>query len=163
MPPVICIVGRSGVGKTTLIERLVAEFKRRGYRVATIKHSPMGFQLEPSAKDTRRHIRAGSDTVIISSPQELALIRPQDHDASLEEILNLLGDGFDIVLAEGFKESRAPKIEVLRQASDGEPLYRTGELIAVVSETPMNKTIPHFAPDDISSVADLIERMLVKR
>ncbi|MCK4242893.1 MAG: molybdopterin-guanine dinucleotide biosynthesis protein B, partial [Dehalococcoidia bacterium] len=85
MPPVISIVGKSKSGKTTLIERLVAELKRRGYRVATIKHSPKGFELDQPGKDSWRHAQSGSDAVVVSSRQRLAMILPQDHDATIEE------------------------------------------------------------------------------
>ena len=71
MIPVVSIVGKSKAGKTALIESLVAELKQRGYRVATIKHSPEGFELDQPGKDSWRHVQSGSDAVIISSPQKL--------------------------------------------------------------------------------------------
>lgn len=161
MPPVVCIVGKSDVGKTTLVGRLVSEFKRRGYRVATIKHSPRGFELDRAKKDSWRHIRAGSDAVVISSPQELALVRPQDHDAPLMEILNLIGDDFDIVLAEGFKKASAPKIEVHRKGSETELVCPPEELIAVVTDAPLDAAVTQFSPEDISSIADFIEQTVM--
>ncbi|MBW2739455.1 MAG: molybdopterin-guanine dinucleotide biosynthesis protein MobB, partial [Deltaproteobacteria bacterium] len=37
--PIICIVGKSESGKTTLIEKLIPELKKRGYRIGSIKHT----------------------------------------------------------------------------------------------------------------------------
>ncbi len=161
MPPVVCIVGKSNVGKTTLVGKLISEFKGRGYRVATVKHSPRGFELDQAKKDSWRHIRAGSDTVVISSPQKLALVKPQDHDAPLTEILDLIGDAFDIVLAEGFKKAGAPKIEVHGKESETGFVCTPEELIAVVTDAPLDADIPQFSPEDISSIADFIEQTVM--
>ena len=163
MPPVVCIVGKSNVGKTTLVGSLISEFKWRGYRVATVKHSPRGFELDQAKKDSWRHIHAGSDAVVISSPQKLALVRPQDHDAPLTEILDLIGEDFDIVLAEGFKKAGAPKIEVHGKRSETGFVCTPEELIAVVTDAPLDADIPQFSPEDISSIADFIESRLIAK
>jgi molybdopterin-guanine dinucleotide biosynthesis protein MobB len=52
MIPIISIVGKSDAGKTTLIEKLVVELKRRGYRVATIKHDAHQFEIDHPGKDS---------------------------------------------------------------------------------------------------------------
>ena len=163
MPPVVCIVGSSNVGKTTLVAKLVSEFKQRGYRVATLKHSPQGFELDQAKKDSWRHVNAGSDAVVISSARQLALLKSQDHDAPLEELLDLIGEDFDIVLAEGFKKASAPKIEVYREGSKSGLVCPPEELIAVVSDLPVDAGIPRFSPEDISPIADLIEESVVGR
>ncbi len=158
MPPVMCIIGKSNVGKTTLMARLIAEFKGRGYRVATVKHSPQGFELDQAEKDSWQHIRAGSDTVVISSPQQLALIRPQDHDAPLTEILDLIGEDFDIVLVEGFKKASVPKIEVYKKEAKTGLACSPEELIAVVTDVPLDADITQFSPEDITPIVDFIEQ-----
>ncbi|MBE0416064.1 MAG: molybdopterin-guanine dinucleotide biosynthesis protein B, partial [Dehalococcoidia bacterium] len=136
MPPVVSIVGKSKAGKTALVERLVAELKGRGYRVATVKHNPQDFELDQAEKDSWRHAQAGSDAVVISSPQKLALIKHQDHDASIQEILHLLGEGFDIVITEGFRRGHAPKIEVHRKELAEGLLCSPAELFAIVTDEP---------------------------
>ncbi len=67
MPPMISIVGRAKSGKTSLLERLIPELKRRGYRLATIKHSAHGYDLNQTGKDSQRLANAGSDAVVVSS------------------------------------------------------------------------------------------------
>lgn len=69
MLPIVCIVGKSNVGKTTLLEGLITELKRRGHRVATVKHDVHGFEIDQPGKDSWRHAQAGSDAVVISSPK----------------------------------------------------------------------------------------------
>lgn len=164
MPPVISIVGKSKTGKTTLLESLVAELKGRGYRVATVKHNHHDFELDRPGKDSWRYAQAGSDAVVISSPHKLALIKPQDHDASIEEILNLLGEEFDIVLIEGFRMGHAPKIEVHRKGLKEGLLCTLEELIAIVTDEPIDADVPQFSIGDASQITDLIEaRLMAKR
>lgn len=163
MPPVVSIVGKSRAGKTTLVERLIGELKGRGYRVATVKHNYQDFELDRPGKDSWRHAQAGSDAMVISAPQKLALIKPQDHDASIAEILHLLGEGFDIVLTEGFRQSRVPKIEVHRRGLKEGLLCSPEELMAIVTDEPLEHDLPQFSPENISGVADLIVKLLISQ
>ena len=75
MPPIISIVGKSDSGKTTLLEKLIAEIKNRGYHIGTIKHDTHGFDIDREGKDTWRHKKAGASTVAISSPTKVAIIK----------------------------------------------------------------------------------------
>jgi len=163
MPPVISIVGKAKSGKTTLIERLVAELKRRGYRVATIKHSPKGFELDQPGKDSWRLARSGSDAVVISSRQKLAMIRPQDHDATIEEVVRFLGPDFDIVLAEGFRKGSALKIEVHRKELGEGLLLSPKQLLAIVTDETLEADVPQFSWEDIAAVASFIEEKLISK
>ncbi|MBI4301637.1 MAG: molybdopterin-guanine dinucleotide biosynthesis protein B [Chloroflexi bacterium] len=157
MVPIVCIVGKSDVGKTTLMEKLVAELKERGYRLATIKHDVHGFELDQPGKDSWRHAQAGSDVVVISSPQKLALIKKVDHDASLAELLGIIGDDMDIVLAEGFKQSTAPKIEVHRREMGEGLLCEPRELLAIASDEPLDVAVAQYSLEDSAGLASLIE------
>ncbi len=71
-------MGKSGVGKTTALERVIREIKRRGYRLGTVKHDTHGFDVDKPGKDSWRHAQAGSDAVVISGPRKMALIRQLD-------------------------------------------------------------------------------------
>jgi molybdopterin-guanine dinucleotide biosynthesis protein MobB len=158
MIPIISIVGSSKSGKTTLIERLIPEFIRRGYRVATIKHHGNDFQIDHKRKDSWRHKEAGAHTVVISSPQKVALIEDAPHDLSLDELATRFIRGVDIIIAEGFKREQHPKVEVFRKEIHPRPLAPELEnVIAVVSDDPLPLAIPCLGLDDIIGIADTIE------
>ncbi len=157
MIPIISIVGKSEVGKTTLLEKLIAELKGRGYGVGTIKHDTHGFEIDKPGKDSWRHAQAGSDAVLISSPEKLALIKRVDRERSLEELLAYMGD-VDLVLTEGYKSGDRPKIEVSRQARGQELLCQEEELLALVTDQPFDLDVPQFEHSDVAGLADLIEK-----
>jgi len=160
MPPIVSVVGRSSVGKTTFLEKLVAEFKRRGRRIGVVKHSASGFELDQPGKDSWRLTRAGSDAVMVSSKEGLALFKRTDHDFRLEEVVHILGYDYDLVLAEGFKTSDAPKIEVHRREV-GSLLFSDGQLLAAVTDEKLDLSAPQFGLDDAAGVADLIEKQFL--
>jgi len=162
MIPIISIVGRSKSGKTTLIERLIPEFIRRGYRVATIKHHGNDFPIDHEGKDSWRHKEAGAHTAVISSPQKVALIEDVSQDLSLTELATRFIRGADIIIAEGFKRERHPKVEVFRKEIHPHPLAPELEnVIAVVSDDPLPLAIPCLGFDDITGIADTIEERVI--
>jgi molybdopterin-guanine dinucleotide biosynthesis protein B len=135
MNPIIAIVGRSNSGKTALIEQLIPEFIKRGYRVATIKHHDKDFDIDHEGKDTWRHKQAGAQSVIIASPHKIAVIEDTSQDLSLDELATHFIRQADIIIAEGFKRDRHPKIEVFRQEGHSHPLAtELKNVIAVVSD-----------------------------
>jgi molybdopterin-guanine dinucleotide biosynthesis protein B len=161
--PVICLVGRSSVGKTTLLEKLIPVLKQRGYRVATVKHhSHPGFEIDRPGKDTWRHAQAGSDHVVIAAPDKVASIRLVDREPTLDEIAATIDD-VDIILAEGYKRSRKPKIEIIRAARSTEPLCTPEELLAIVSDIDLPFHVPQFDLDDAIGLAALIETRFLRQ
>ena len=99
----------SVVGKSSARERIIREIKRRGYRVGTVKHDTHGFEMDKPGKDSWRHARAGSDSVVVAGPRKMALIRKTDEEMPLEDIVELMGD-VDLVITEGYKSGNKPKI-----------------------------------------------------
>lgn len=161
MPSVVSIVGNSKAGKTTVIERLVQELKSRGYRLATIKHAPRGASFDEPGKDSWRHIEAGSEAAVVSSPDNLVLVKPVSQDTPLEEIVRLLGEDYDIILTEGFKQGNAPKIEIHCKDA-GAPLKNIKKRIAIVTDEPLETKARQFSFEDNKSLADLLERGFIK-
>jgi molybdopterin-guanine dinucleotide biosynthesis protein B len=161
MPPIVSIVGKSKSGKTTFIEKLIGELKSRGYRVATIKHTPQGMTFDEPDKDSWRHIQAGSEATAITSPDKMVLIKPIAQDVTLGEIVRFFGEDYDIILAEGFKQDDAPKIEVHRKEV-GPPLTSIRKLIAIVTDEPLETKTRQFPWQDIKGLADLLEEGFIK-
>ena len=163
MPPVISIVGMSDTGKTMLIERLVPELKRRGYRVGTIKHDAHGFDIDHEGKDSYRHFQAGADTVVISSSAKLAMVKRVAREATIDEIAELCFSDVDIVITEGYKRQDKPKIEVSRDPRrDGILCGPDEDLIALVADQEVDVDAPRFGTDDVAGLADLIEERFLR-
>jgi len=161
MPPIVSIVGKSKSGKTTLIEKLIGELKSRGYRVATIKHTPQGMNLGEPDKDNWRHLQAGSEVTITSSPDKIVLIKPVAQELTLDEMALLFGEDYDIILTEGFKQGNAPKIETHRKEA-GPPLEAITKLIAIVTDEPLETKTRQFSLEDIRSLANILEEGFIE-
>jgi len=161
MAPIVSIIGNSNSGKTTLIEKLIGELKSRGYRVATIKHAPGGMDFDRPHKDSWRHLQAGSEAVAVSSEDKLVLIKPAAPGITLDEIAQLFGEDYDIILSDGFKQDSAPKIEVHRKES-GPPLSGIKKLFAIATDEPLETRTRQFALDDIKGLANLLEEGFIK-
>jgi molybdopterin-guanine dinucleotide biosynthesis protein B len=159
--PVVSLVGKSGVGKTTVLERVIQEIKRRGYKVGTVKHDTHGFEIDRPGKDSWRHARAGSDAVVVSGPRKMALIRQLDEEMSLDEIVQLMG-GVDLVITEGYKRGDRPKIEVTRMERGTELLCQAEELIGIMADYVVDMPVPQFSLDDAVGVVDLLEELYLR-
>ena len=163
MPPVIAFIGQPDSGKTTLLEKLIPELRRRGYRIGTIKHHVHAFEMDKPGKDTWRHKQAGASTVALSSPTGLGIIRDVPGDLTIEELVGRYYGDIDLVITEGYKRLGLPKIEVFRRALHGEPLPdRDKTWVAMVSDAPGPEDIPCFALDDIIGLADFLENRFIK-
>ncbi|MEW6143264.1 MAG: molybdopterin-guanine dinucleotide biosynthesis protein B [Chloroflexota bacterium] len=156
MIPAICVVGKSNVGKTTLLESLVPELRHRGYRIAVAKHINEEVELDTPGKDSWRLSRAGSDAVVLSTPRKVAVFRPEP-EPSVSELQRLIGPDFDLFIIEGYKQEKLPKIEV-RRGQMSEPLNMPGDLLAVVSDRPSSGNVPFFTFGNVKGLADLIEK-----
>jgi molybdopterin-guanine dinucleotide biosynthesis adapter protein len=160
MAPIVAVVGYSDSGKTTFLEKLIPCLKRKGIRLAVAKHDTHGFEMDKPGKDTWRIREAGADVVAISSPHRMAMIvSGLDREMTLEEVADLAGGMVDLVLTEGYKSSKHPKIEVFRQALGREKLLcDPAELLAVVSDVPHPVDVPQFGLEDAEGVADLLAK-----
>jgi len=159
----VSIVGRSGVGKTTLIERLIPELNALGFRVGTVKHDVHGFEMDHPGKDSYRHKHAGAVTSIISSSTRIGMVKDVDHDHTLGELTSLFFADVDFVLAESYMREDWPKVEVLPE-DDSPPLCSSDHgLIALVRRSPLENDkwqIRVFSPDDAVGLAAFLTSSL---
>ena len=162
MIPIVSIVGKSDAGKTTLLEKLIPELKRRGYRVATIKHDAHQFEMDHPDTDSYRHFHAGSDWTVIGSPTKLASVRRLERELTLDEIAATLSE-VDIILTEGYKREARRRIEVSRRAQTTELISQPSELLAIAADYPIDVGVPVYDIDDAAGLVDLIERAVLGR
>jgi len=155
--PVISIVGFSDSGKTTLLEKILREGKKRGWRMATIKHDGHSFEIDRPGKDTWRHAQAGADVVVISSPQKVAILENVKTEKTLDDLIARMPE-VDIVFTEGYKRENKPKIEVFRSTVHQELVSKPEELIAIASDITFELGVPCFGLEDAEGICDLIKR-----
>ncbi len=154
--PIVSVVGNSGVGKTTFLEKLIREMKSRGFRVAAIKHDAHNFQMDYPGKDTHRLTEAGSDIVMISAAGELALLEKVEKERSLDDLVAMVSDRVDIVVTEGYRRAAKAKIEVSRRDFGSELVSAPQDLLALVTDQQFDLDVPHFGLNDAGGVADLL-------
>ena len=163
-PPIIGIAGWKKSGKTTLTVRLIEEFTRRGFKVASVKHAHHEFQIDDAETDSARHRRAGAGEVAVISGKRWAIVHELkgEPEPDFEEVISWLGPA-DLVIVEGYKTARIPKIEARRQESlTKQPLADEDPLvIAIAADHQVGESkVPVFDLDDVSQLADHITETL---
>jgi molybdopterin-guanine dinucleotide biosynthesis protein B len=158
---IIGLAGWSGSGKTTLVTKVIPRLLARGLEVSTLKHAHHGFDVDQPGKDSHRHRVAGATEVLVASGSRWALVhelrgKPEPRLAVLLQKLTPV----DLVLIEGYKRERHPKLEVYR-AAVGKPLLYPDDpaIVAVASDEPLpGAGIPVVDLDDIERIADILIR-----
>ncbi len=152
------VTGWKNAGKTGLMERLVAEMAARGLSVSTVKHAHHSFDVDHPGRDSYRHRQAGAGEVLLASRHRVALMRELRgaSEPPLADLLAMLAP-CDLVLVEGYKRDRHPKIEAFR-AETGNPLIAPGDptIRAVASDVPLDLDRPVFDLNDTAAIADFI-------
>ncbi|WP_306151472.1 molybdopterin-guanine dinucleotide biosynthesis protein B [Roseovarius sp. MMSF_3281] len=152
------VVGWKNAGKTGLMERLVSEISARGFSVSTVKHAHHSFDVDHEGKDSYRHRRAGAAEVLLASRNRFALMHElrNEDEPTLEALLAKLAP-VDLVLVEGYKRDRHPKVEAHRSVT-GNPLIAPEDdtVRAVASDTELALDRPVFDLDDTKAIADFI-------
>ena len=158
---VVSFVGRGSLsGKTTVIERVITELKRRGRIITVVKHGIHMQVPDKEGKDTFRFARRGADRVMMFSDDSLFMYENKPPD--VEYLVGIAAKGVDIVLVEGFKSGPFRKIEVFNSQVYETPLcieHPSPDYIALVSDKRLEVPIPRFGFDDQSELCDLIERV----
>lgn len=160
MPHIISIVGKSKTGKTTLIEKLIAALKQRGYKIGTVKNTFHKVELDKPGTDTWRHIKAGSEATVLNSADSIMMIKVKGQENNLSEIIKLFDNGYDIIIIEGLKESDLPKIEVHRKEK-GPLLTNLTNVIGIATDEKLNISIPQFNLNDINSITQFIQDKII--
>lgn len=148
-------------GKTFLMERLIGEFKKRGVKVAAVKHSIHLKGVDKEGKDTYKFAQKGADRILLFSDNAFLLYefaRPEP-----DYLIELAGRDMDLVLVEGFKEGPFPKIEVFNPALYDTPLCLEDpgdNFIALVSRESMDVGLPWFSFDDVGKICTFIEERI---
>lgn len=128
------VVGYKNSGKTTLIEILVKELAKRGFRAGTLKHHGHGGKPKlPPRADSTRHAEAGALVAGVEGEGTLQLTVQLDPGWKLEEVIRLYTFfALDLLLLEGFKSAPFPKLVCLRHEGDA-GLLDLPEVVAAFS------------------------------
>jgi len=153
----LSVVGRKNSGKTTLMKGLIAELVRRGFSVATVKHTSHVHEFDTPGKDSWVHRQAGSAAAVIISPERWSCHTDRPDPAMVEQLHQALFQERDVVLWEGRGNPDAPKVECVPPGL--EPLH-IGDpgLLAVVSESPAAGGTEQIAPGRPETLADWVVR-----
>jgi molybdopterin-guanine dinucleotide biosynthesis adapter protein len=156
---VLGVVGWKNSGKTTLVEALVHELTRRGFRISTIKHAHHAFDIDVPGKDSYRHREAGAHEVLVASSQRWALMHElrDEEEPQLESLLAQLAP-CDLVLVEGFKRNVYPKIEVLQAARPEGRIADTDSTICAIaaSDPVLAGDLMYLPLGDTVTIADFV-------
>ncbi len=152
--PVYSIVAFSNTGKTTMLERLIPELKRRGLKTAVIKHDAHEFEMDKPGKDSWRLSQAGAVVTVVASQTKAAII--ENRFIPIDELIAHISD-VDIILTEGYKHGPWPKIALQRGGNDKPLPLKPEDCLAVMTDVPVesDKT-PVLGLEDVSELADII-------
>ncbi|MCL1993107.1 MAG: molybdopterin-guanine dinucleotide biosynthesis protein B [Spirochaetes bacterium] len=163
---IFCVSGVKNSGKTTLICKLICAMKKKGWRLAVIKHDGHDFEIDAESKDTHKYMKAGSDASLIYSQKKYALIKrwetvrseaPALATVSAESRLGLLLEHFadmDLVIIEGLKHSAFPKIETVLE----KPVCSDASLLAIATDGGFrHERVKTLGRDDIETMVSIIE------
>ena len=129
---ILAVSGVKNSGKTTLITKLLPELKKRGLRVAVIKHDGHDFEADVPGTDSWKYAQAGADGTCVFSSGKHMIIKY----ASVPSVVELIGafPEADLILLEGFKYSEYPKIEVVRKGNSSESVCDPKYLLGIVTD-----------------------------
>ena len=168
-PPAVAFVARSGTGKTTLVEYLIGEMRRRGFRIGALKHDAHRFEVDRPGKDSARFTAAGAEVMVLVSDDTVAMVQKPTQPPRLDRVLGEWFKDMDLILVEGYKTSDLPKIEIHRSELNKTLLCR-GEksdphLLAVASDGPADGLseldVPLLDLKKPATIADFLQESLL--
>ena len=158
---ILLVVGRKKRGKTTLVEKLIPQFKSKGYRVGSIKYTTGDHIFDIPGKDSFRHAQAGAESTLVLSPNKVALFSDHRPGRDLDELFGFIFRDYGLIIGEGFKDAPYAKIEVMDSSRDEVPLCTPEDnLMAVVCDKKLDLPVPVFSPGEIKELVDFAESRL---
>ena len=158
--PVIGFAAGNGVGKTSLLLKLLPLLCERGLCVGMIKQVHQNFDIDKPGKDSFELRKAGAQQMLVTSNQRWALMveREYEREPRLDDHLAQLDlSTLDLIFVEGFTEAEISKIE-LHRPSLGRPLLFIGDknIVAVASDSPL--ILPdHVELLDLNNITQIVE------
>ncbi len=160
MKPYVAIVGKSKSGKTTIIINVIKEMKKRGYRIATVKHHNHHDHFDTEGKDTYLHYQSGADKTLISSPSAYGIFSRVKNELSLEDLINKCDD-VDLVIVEGYRLTSSNRIEIVRSSRSEDRICQDDEVMATITDVNLSSEKPMFGLNDYEKITDFIESHLI--
>lgn len=155
--PVYSVIAWSDTGKTTYLEKLIPALRENGVRTAVIKHDGHDFDIDHEGADSARFTAAGADISGIFSASHAALMLNFPIGAEALVRLTALSGAVDLILTEGCKKEKWPKILLYRENS-GKPMAADPDsCAAVVSDVKVDTTAPVFELEDVNAVAEFLK------
>lgn len=165
--PILGFAAFSGTGKTTLLVKLLAVLRARGYRVGVVKHAHHSFEIDKPGKDSYELRKAGAVQMLVGSRNRWALVAEteREQEPRLDDLLRHLDqEALDLILVEGFKAERFPKIE-LHRSDLGHPLLHPDDdsIIAIASDAllPVKTPLPLLDLNEPEAIADFVLEFLI--
>lgn len=164
--PYILVItaANSGVGKTTLIEKILPELIKQDIKVSVVKHAHHDFDVDQPGKDSYRLRKAGAyQTLIINKKRSALLTEFNDLEADFELAIKSMNQNIDLIIIEGLKTLNFPKIEVYREGiSKNKLIDQDSSIIAVVSDKIFSCNKPCFDIKDLKSINQFIVNLINK-
>ncbi|MGR9043954.1 MAG: molybdopterin-guanine dinucleotide biosynthesis protein B [Gammaproteobacteria bacterium] len=161
--PVLGFAAYSGTGKTTLLTQLIPLLTQHRLKIGLIKHSHHSFEIDKPGKDSYRLRAAGASTVVLASKHRRAIITeivPEREPKLADQVSAIEHDGLDLILVEGFKAERFPKIELHRPSLKKPLLYPYDQDIIAVASDGVLALPEHLTALDINDPGMIAEFIL---
>ncbi len=138
---IISIIGKQNAGKTTLIKILIPELKERGHRVGTLKYNIKEFKVDHEGKDTYKYYHSGADSVVLTSQDEIAVIKRVTDPPGISEIIARYLNDVNIVFVEGYRGEDYPRITIVDSKETKNRQERSGQRVNTYKGKPENEAL----------------------
>ncbi|MEG1049768.1 MAG: molybdopterin-guanine dinucleotide biosynthesis protein B [Oscillospiraceae bacterium] len=163
---IFTVRGITKSGKTTTIEKVISELKKRGYSVGSVKEIHYKqFKIDPEGTNTDRHKKAGSELVTARGDFETDVLFQEK--LPIQKIIELYEDKYDFLVLEGVADANVPAIVTGHEAADADTKWSdwvfavSGILSTKVEEY---RGVPAIdATKEVERLVDLIEEKTYSR